>query len=140
MREEFYAGLEDRKYLPLVEAQKRALKVDWAAPKNAPVRPQQLGTVVYEDFPLQEVVPYIDWNPFFQVWPGCEVPWVFGALLLWSAHVRSMKWKNSFPSILLLDRSGSCGAATPTAASPRSSTMRPWGGRRASCLTRHRPC
>jgi len=27
MREEFYAGLEDRKYLPLVEAQKKGLQV-----------------------------------------------------------------------------------------------------------------
>eukprot|EP00887_Chlorella_sp_A99_P006796 scaffold2.g6796.t1 len=68
MREEFYAGLEDRKYLSLAEAQKRVLKVDWAAPENAPARPRQLGTVVYEDFPIEEVVPYIDWNPFFSVW------------------------------------------------------------------------
>jgi 5-methyltetrahydrofolate--homocysteine methyltransferase len=27
-----------------------------------------LGTKVYKDFPLEDVLPYIDWNPFFQVW------------------------------------------------------------------------
>ncbi len=32
MREEFYAGLEDRKYLTLGEAQKKALQVRCAAP------------------------------------------------------------------------------------------------------------
>ena len=67
MREEFYAGLEDRKYLSLAQAQARCATVDWAAPENAPVQPAALGTTVFEDYPLEEVVPYIDWNPFFQV-------------------------------------------------------------------------
>ncbi|KAL4434809.1 hypothetical protein ABPG77_005336 [Micractinium sp. CCAP 211/92] len=68
MREEFYAGLEDRKYLTLGEAQKKALQVDWADPANAPAKPALLGTKVYQDYPIEELLPYIDWNPFFQVW------------------------------------------------------------------------
>ena len=68
MRDEFYAGLEDRKYVTLGEAQRRAPKVDWAAPEAQPVRPVQLGVRAFVDFPLEEVLPYIDWNPFFQVW------------------------------------------------------------------------
>eukprot|EP00884_Botryococcus_braunii_P010648 jgi/Botrbrau1/19585/Bobra.0035s0068.1 len=68
MREEFYAGLEDRKYLPLPDCQKKALAVDWKSDENLPTRPKLIGTKVYTDFPLEEVVDYIDWNPFFQVW------------------------------------------------------------------------
>ena len=42
-------------------------QVDWSAPENAPFKPQLLGTKVWHDFPLEELLPYIDWNPFFQV-------------------------------------------------------------------------
>ncbi|GAB4815077.1 hypothetical protein N2152v2_002123 [Parachlorella kessleri] len=68
MREEFYSGLEDRKYLPLPEARKKALQLDWKDPALRPVVPRLLGTKAYVDFPIEEVLPYIDWNPFFQVW------------------------------------------------------------------------
>jgi 5-methyltetrahydrofolate--homocysteine methyltransferase len=68
MRDEFYAGIADRKYVTLEAAQAAAPKVDWAAPEYAPVRPAQLGVRAFEDFPLEDVLSYIDWNPFFQVW------------------------------------------------------------------------
>ena len=68
MREEFYAGLEDRKYVTLGAAQRAAPVIDWTAPANAPIRPAKLGVHTFVDYPLEEVVPYIDWNPFFQVW------------------------------------------------------------------------
>lgn len=67
MRDEFYAGLEDRKFLDMKVAISRRLKVDWNDPVNVPVTPKLIGTKVYEDFPLEDVLPYIDWNPFFQV-------------------------------------------------------------------------
>ena len=68
MREEFYAGLEDRKYVSLEQARAKALTVDFTTPENTPVTPKQLGVHVLRDFPIEEVVDYIDWNPFFQVW------------------------------------------------------------------------
>jgi 5-methyltetrahydrofolate--homocysteine methyltransferase len=68
LRDEFFAGLEDRKYLDLEQARSRALKVDWSLPDNTPVRPKKAGLTVFEDVPIEEVLPYIDWNPFFQVW------------------------------------------------------------------------
>ncbi|KAF5838931.1 vitamin B12 dependent methionine synthase [Dunaliella salina] len=68
LREEFYSGLEDRKYLSLAEAQSKALKVDWSDPVNKPVQPKMLGTKVLMEYPIEEVIDYIDWNPFFQVW------------------------------------------------------------------------
>lgn len=41
--------------------------MDWTDPVNKPVRPNLLGNKVINDFPIQDVVDYIDWNPFFQV-------------------------------------------------------------------------
>jgi len=68
MREEFYAGLEDRKYLELAAARKKKLQIDWSDPGMAPCKPKFVGTKVLKDFSIEEVLPYIDWNPFFQVW------------------------------------------------------------------------
>ena len=42
LRDEFYAGLEDRKYVTLADAQARRLKLDWADPVNAPVTPKKV--------------------------------------------------------------------------------------------------
>lgn len=41
--------------------------MDWKAEENRPVTPNQLGTKVYKDYAVKDVVDYIDWNPFFQV-------------------------------------------------------------------------
>ncbi|GAX83119.1 hypothetical protein CEUSTIGMA_g10545.t1 [Chlamydomonas eustigma] len=68
LREEFYAGLEDRKYISLAAAQSKSLKVDWKAEINHPVIPKLLGNKVILEFPIQDLIEYIDWNPFFQVW------------------------------------------------------------------------
>jgi 5-methyltetrahydrofolate--homocysteine methyltransferase len=32
------------------------------------VKPSFIGTKVLENYPLEELVPYIDWTPFFQTW------------------------------------------------------------------------
>jgi 5-methyltetrahydrofolate--homocysteine methyltransferase len=31
-------------------------------------RPNKLGLTFFDDFPLEEIRPYIDWTPFFQAW------------------------------------------------------------------------
>ena len=64
LRDEYYASLEDRKYLTLDQA--IAKRGDVAIEKVAPV-PTHLGARVVEE-DLAAVVPFIDWNPFFQVW------------------------------------------------------------------------
>jgi 5-methyltetrahydrofolate--homocysteine methyltransferase len=58
-----------RKAQPLIsfeEARSKKPVYDWSA--YAPPRPSFLGTRVYSPVPLEEIVPYIDWTPFFHAW------------------------------------------------------------------------
>ncbi len=58
-----------RKRKPLVsidQARDNAFQCDWDA--YAPETPRQPGLHVIEDWPLAELVDYIDWTPFFQSW------------------------------------------------------------------------
>lgn len=56
----------DKKRLKLADARKNRVPVDFAASK--PVKPTFLGTRSFDDYDLAELVPYIDWTPFFQTW------------------------------------------------------------------------
>ena len=47
-------------------ARANRLAIDWAG--YQPPRPSFLGTKVFEDYPLETLVPYIDWTPFFATW------------------------------------------------------------------------
>ena len=68
MREEHYASLEERKFLTLEKCREKAMRVDWKNRPQAPVKPSFLGRRQYVNVPLEELLPYIDWNPFFAVW------------------------------------------------------------------------
>jgi 5-methyltetrahydrofolate--homocysteine methyltransferase len=63
---EAFARRRQRKLVPYAEAVRRRFTIDWQAPAIA--RPEFLGARVLRDFPLQEIVPYIDWSPFFMAW------------------------------------------------------------------------
>ncbi|MFY0578473.1 methionine synthase [Cystobacter fuscus] len=65
-REDFAARRVQRKLLTLEEARRRRATYDWAQ-VDIP-RPEFLGTRVFDDVPLAEVVPFIDWGPFFNAW------------------------------------------------------------------------
>eukprot|EP00668_Euglena_longa_P009059 GGOE01010899.1.p1 GENE.GGOE01010899.1~~GGOE01010899.1.p1 ORF type:complete len:1443 (+),score=573.59 GGOE01010899.1:106-4329(+) len=67
MREEHYASLEDKVYVPLDVAISKRFTIDFDANPPAPT-PQKLGLNVITTTSLADVVPYIDWNPFFQTW------------------------------------------------------------------------
>lgn len=56
----------DKKRLKLADARKNRVPVDFAA--NKPVRPTFLGIKSFDEYDLAELVPYIDWTPFFQTW------------------------------------------------------------------------
>ena len=52
--------------LPLPEARRRRTPLDWAG--YDPPRPSFLGVRTFDPYPLAELVPYIDWSPFFHTW------------------------------------------------------------------------
>jgi 5-methyltetrahydrofolate--homocysteine methyltransferase len=69
-----YAGLRQafghraarKRMVSLREARRRKHRIDWTA--YAPPRPTFLGTRTLRNYPLSELVQYIDWTPFFQTW------------------------------------------------------------------------
>ena len=65
-REEFSAKRAQVKLLPIAEARKRRTPIDWAAADIAV--PASTGITQIDDFPLEEIVPFIDWSPFFHAW------------------------------------------------------------------------
>ncbi len=65
-RADFAARRARRPLLSLASARERRPRFDWA---NVDLpRPEFLGTRVYRDLPLADLVPFIDWAPFFSAW------------------------------------------------------------------------
>jgi len=52
--------------LTLSHAQANKMKIDWET--HNPIKPAFMGTKVFDDYNLEELVRYIDWTPFFQTW------------------------------------------------------------------------
>ncbi len=61
-----YGRRSRRKLVPYAEALRRRLVLDWTDP--APAVPAFLGTRTLREVPLEQIVPFIDWSPFFQAW------------------------------------------------------------------------
>ena len=66
VREQHAARGEKRRLLTLEQARRRAFHTAWE--EYTPPTPMHPGIHVIEDQPLAELVPYIDWTPFFQAW------------------------------------------------------------------------
>ncbi|XP_055334894.1 methionine synthase-like [Paramacrobiotus metropolitanus] len=64
LREEHYESLADKKYFSLPEARSHAPKLDFSYIS----KPDFIGTKVFTDYPLERLVPAIDWKPFFDMW------------------------------------------------------------------------
>merc|ERR1712176_670593 len=67
MREDYYAGLEDRRFLTYGKTKEKKFVIDFDKVPPAPT-PNQLGITIIDKVKLMDVIPYIDWNPFFQTW------------------------------------------------------------------------
>jgi 5-methyltetrahydrofolate--homocysteine methyltransferase len=66
-RREQHAGKKQKgAQLTLGQARNNRPKIDWAS-YTAPV-PRFLGAKVFNDVPLSQLTPYIDWMPFFNAW------------------------------------------------------------------------
>jgi len=50
----------------LAQARANRTAIDWISFKPTP--PRALGRRVFKNFDLSELVPYMDWGPFFQTW------------------------------------------------------------------------
>jgi len=66
LRETRAAQQRERRQASLAEARANRHAVDWRA--YVPPRPAACGVHRYEDSPVEALVPYIDWTPFFQAW------------------------------------------------------------------------
>jgi len=62
--------------LPLNEARKRKTSIDWQSYK--PKQPGMTGIKIFENYKIDELIPYIDWQMFFLAWklPG-QYPAIF---------------------------------------------------------------
>jgi 5-methyltetrahydrofolate--homocysteine methyltransferase len=61
-----FAERQQKNLIPYAEACRRKFTSDW---KSVPIdTPAFLGRKVLADFPLEQIIPYIDWSPFFQTW------------------------------------------------------------------------
>jgi 5-methyltetrahydrofolate--homocysteine methyltransferase len=66
LRREHAAQRDHKPLLDIAVARERRTPMDWAA-ADIP-RPSFTGARVLENFPLAELVPFIDWSPFFHTW------------------------------------------------------------------------
>jgi len=61
-----FAGQDKRPRATLAAARANAAKLDFS--DYAPPKPSFIGTQVFDDYPLADLVPVIDWTPFFATW------------------------------------------------------------------------
>ncbi|MDB5512737.1 MAG: methionine synthase [Enterovirga sp.] len=59
-------GEADKQRVPIATARANRTKIDWTG--YVPTKPSFSGTRVFRTYDLAELVPYIDWTPFFQTW------------------------------------------------------------------------
>ena len=55
----------DKRFKTIEEARKDRYQID---PQKVAPAPAFTGTKTFEDYPLETLVPYIDWTPFFHTW------------------------------------------------------------------------
>ncbi|MFT3682148.1 MAG: methionine synthase [Ferruginibacter sp.] len=55
-----------KQFLPFAAAQQNTVKINWENFK--PVQPTFTGVKVFDNYSLQEIANYIDWQPFFIAW------------------------------------------------------------------------
>ncbi|VEE10287.1 Methionine synthase [Chryseobacterium gleum] len=65
-REKFLNRQVDKDYVSIGEARENRFKIDW---ENEEIfTPNNLGIQIIENQDLNELVPFIDWSPFFRSW------------------------------------------------------------------------
>ena len=65
-RTKFLKRGKDKSYISIKEARRKKYKIDWKTSEI--VKPKELGIQVLKQLSLKELVPFIDWSPFFRSW------------------------------------------------------------------------
>lgn len=65
-REKFLSRRKTKSYISLAEARQKKYTIDWETSNI--VKPKELGIQKLTQLSLKELVPYIDWSPFFRSW------------------------------------------------------------------------
>lgn len=66
LREGYLNRARKKVYLPLEEARANKFQIDWK-PEDV-YTPKKTGVHIIEELDFNELVPYLDWTPFFQSW------------------------------------------------------------------------
>ncbi|WBX72697.1 methionine synthase [Tenacibaculum pacificus] len=65
-REKFLKRGKQKAYTSIEEARKRKFKIDWET--SSIIKPNELGIQTIEQVSLKDLLPFIDWSPFFRSW------------------------------------------------------------------------
>ena len=65
-RTKFLKRGKEKSYISIDEARNRKYKIDWNTSEI--VKPEELGVQILKQLSLKELVPFIDWSPFFRSW------------------------------------------------------------------------
>lgn len=65
-RTKFLDRGKEKQYISIDDARKNKFNIDWE--KTEISKPNQLGIQTLEQLSLKELVPFIDWTPFFRSW------------------------------------------------------------------------
>ena len=65
-RKKFLQRTFSKEYIDIETARNKKHKIDWS--NYQPVKPKEIGFKTLEGIDLRELVPYIDWSPFFRSW------------------------------------------------------------------------
>jgi len=66
MREGHAKRQAAKNFFSLDKARENKVKIDWE--EGIAAKPSFIGNKAIEDYPLAELIPYIDWTPFFYTW------------------------------------------------------------------------
>ncbi|WP_309399783.1 methionine synthase [Cerasicoccus maritimus] len=75
-RARFEKGKDKVKILPIAEARTKAPQIEWGG--YEPAKPANFGLQSWDNIPLDRVLEYFDWSPFFHSW---ELKGVFPKIL-----------------------------------------------------------
>ncbi len=65
-RTKFLQRGKEKSFISLIEARKRKFQINWKVTKIS--KPKELGVQVLKQISLKELLPFIDWSPFFRSW------------------------------------------------------------------------